>query len=63
MRKMRTNDVMRNMVTGNVATIAAIKGENVTFDNGDTLPAAVVKNCFSFIENESPYEAPQAVVS
>lgn len=63
MRKMRTNDVMRNMVTGNVATIAAVKGENVTFDNGDTLPAAVVNNCFSFIENESPYEAPQAVVN
>ena len=62
MRKMRTNDVMRNMVTGSVATITAIKGENVTFDNGDTLPATVVKNCFSFIENESPYEAPQAVV-
>ena len=35
MRKMRTNDVMRNMVTGNVATIAAVKGENVTFDKGD----------------------------
>ena len=43
MRKMRTNDVMRNMVTGNVETIAAIKDENVTFDNGDTLPAAVVR--------------------
>lgn len=62
MRKMRTNDVMRNMVTGNVVTIAAVNGENVTFDNGDTLPATVVKNCFSFIKNESPYEAPQAVV-
>ena len=49
MRKMRTNDVMRNMVTGNVATISAVNGKNVTFDNGDTLPVTVVKNCFSFI--------------
>ena len=60
--KIRKNDVMLDMVKGTVVTVVEVKGDKITFDNETTFDVETVKNCFKFIENNTPYEAPVVAI-
>ena len=62
MNKLRKNDVMLDMVKGNVVKVVKVKGDEITFDNETTYNVETVKNCFRFIENNTPYEAPVVAI-
>ena len=59
----RLNDKMMNMVTGAEVKIAAINGEEVTFDDGTVLTMDKVNACFKFVSNDTPYPAPNVEVN
>lgn len=59
----RLNDKMKSMVTGAEATITAINGEEVTFDDGTVISMDKVNACFEFVSNDTPYPAPAAEVN
>ena len=59
----RLNDKMKSMVTGAEATITAINGEEVTFDDGTVISMDKVNACFEFVSNDTPYPAPVAEVN
>lgn len=59
----RLNDKMVNLVTGAEATITAINGEEVTFDDGTVISMDKVNACFEFVSNDTPYPAPAAEVN
>lgn len=63
MMNRRLNDKMVNLVTGAEATITAINGEEVTFDDGTVISMDKVNACFEFVSNDTPYPAPAAEVN
>lgn len=63
MNKRRLNDTMMDMVTGKSVVITAINGDEITFDDGNTLAMDKVNACFKFVSNDTPYPAPKAEVN
>lgn len=63
MNKRRLNDKMVDMVTGKSVVITAINGDEITFDDGNTLAMDKVNACFKFVSNNTPYPAPTAEVN
>ena len=60
---MRTHDNMVDLISGNHCVIESIDNGLVTLDDGRVLAADVVKNCFYFAGNETPYPAPAVTVN
>lgn len=63
MNKRRLNDTMMDMVTGKSVVITAINGDEITFDDGNTLAMDKVNACFEFVSNDTPYPAPKTEVN
>ena len=63
MNKRRLNDKMVDMVTGKSVVITAINGDEITFDDGNTLAMDKVNACFKFVSNDTPYPAPNVEVN
>lgn len=63
MNKRRLNDKMVDMVTGKSVVITAINGDEITFDDGNTLAIDKVNACFKFTGNDTAYPAPRAEVN
>lgn len=63
MMNRRLNDTMMDMVTGKSVVITAINGDEITFDDGNTLTMDKVNACFDFVSNDTPYPAPAAEVN
>lgn len=63
MNKRRLNDKMVDMVTGKSVVITAINGDEITFDDGNTLAMDKVNACFKFVSNDTPYPAPTTEVN
>lgn len=59
----RINDKMVDMVTGKSVVITAINGDEITFDDGNTLAIDKVNACFKFTGNDTAYPAPKTEVN